>query len=120
MDNQQEFETFVSLRGSVDSLATILQAPIELAEDDSGAPLRFTDVTNDDETHFRFFSYLDDPEHSYILSTDPGDDASLYMLLSQLGVRDESIDVAYCGDVPMRDVAEIRRAVSVLRKRTRH
>ncbi len=120
MNEPQSYETFVSILGSVESYANILTAPIEDAVDDDGMSLRYTDVTCDDETHIRIFSYLNTPEYSHILSTDPDDSRSLYSLLSQLGVKEEFIAVASDEDGPLRDLEEIRRAVTELRLKTRH
>jgi hypothetical protein len=119
MDNEQKYETFISVREGIESLAGILGARLNDANDEDG-PVRFAEF-DVHPVRFTIFSFRDRPTYSHLLSSKPFDEESIAVFLSRLGVAEDMIDVAVDEErMPMQDIDAIRERVAKLRVETRH
>ncbi|MDW9481741.1 hypothetical protein GOB57_24135 [Sinorhizobium meliloti] len=120
MANEQTYETYISVYEGIESLAGILGARIHDAEDVNG-PVRYTEI-DAHPVRFTLFSYRDRPAYSHLLSSEPFDQESIALFLSQLGVQEDMIDVAVDDEsrMPLQDIDAIRESVAMLRAKTRH
>jgi hypothetical protein len=118
--NEQTYETFISVREGIESLAGILGAQLEDGDDVDG-PVRYA-LIDAHPIRFALFSYRDRPDYSHLLSSKPFDHDSIAMFLSHLGLPEDMIHVALDDNtmMPMQDIDAIRDSVAELRIKSRH
>lgn len=117
--NEQTYETYISVHEGIESLAGILGARLQDADDVQG-PVRYAEV-DAHPVRFTLFSYRDRPAYSHLLSSKPFDHDSIALFLSHLGVPEDMIDVAVDESMmPMQDIDAIRESVAKLRIKSRH